>query len=104
MANPAALAIALIALLGAAKAQEKQYPKPTELPNPYRLVEGWPALPKSMNGGRWGEVIRVHVDANGNVWVFHRCFQCGTGGISHLYWARPCQSANFGIQRLGHCC
>ena len=27
-----------------------------------------------MNGGKWGEVIRVHVDAKGNIWVFHRCF------------------------------
>ena len=27
-----------------------------------------------MNGGRWGEVIRVHVDRKGNIWVFHRCF------------------------------
>src|SRR5438552_19071506 len=26
------------------------------------------------NGYRWGEVIRVHVAPNGNVWVFHRCF------------------------------
>ena len=49
-------------------------PKPTELPNPYRLVEGWPSLPQSMNGGRWGEVIRVHVARDGNIWVFHRCF------------------------------
>jgi hypothetical protein len=57
-----------------ARAQQTQYPKPTELPNPYRLVEGWPTLPKSMNGGHWGEVIRVHVDAKGNIWVFHRCF------------------------------
>src|SRR5262245_21694159 len=37
-----------------ARAQQTQYPKPTELPNPYRLVEGWPTLPKSMNGGHWG--------------------------------------------------
>jgi DNA-binding beta-propeller fold protein YncE len=80
MANPAAFAIALIALLGTASAQEKQYPKPTELPNPYRLVEGWPTLPKSMNGGHWGEVIRVHVDAKGNVWVFHRCFNVVPAG------------------------
>src|SRR5437660_7809463 len=58
----------------AAHAQETVYPKPTELPNPYRLVEGWPTLPKSMNGGQWGEVIRVDVDAKDNVWVFHRCF------------------------------
>src|SRR6266566_768916 len=56
---------AIFTLGGAARAQEAQYPKPTELPNPYRLVEGWPTLPKSMNGGRWGEVIRVHVDAKG---------------------------------------
>ena len=85
MANPATLALrwrkaplllanAVMALLGTAKAQQKPFAKPTDLPNPYRLVEGWPALPKSMNGGHWGEVIRVHVDVNGNVWVFHRCF------------------------------
>jgi DNA-binding beta-propeller fold protein YncE len=62
------------------RAQETHYPKPTELPNPYRLVEGWPTLPKSMNGGHWGEVIRVHVDAKGNVWVFHRCFNVVPAG------------------------
>src|SRR5216117_1905958 len=62
------------------RAQETRYPKPTELPNPYRLVEGWPTLPKSMNGGQWGEVIRVHVDAKGNVWVFHRCFNVVPAG------------------------
>jgi DNA-binding beta-propeller fold protein YncE len=54
--------------------QQIGYPKPTELPNPYRLVEGWPTLPGSMNGGHWGEVIRVSIDRDGNVWVFHRCF------------------------------
>jgi DNA-binding beta-propeller fold protein YncE len=27
-----------------------------------------------MNGGRWGEVIRVSVARDGNIWVFHRCF------------------------------
>src|SRR5207244_9426904 len=51
-------------------------PKPT-LPNPYRLVPDWPTLPASMkgpNGHKWGEVIRVHVARNGNIWVFHRCF------------------------------
>jgi hypothetical protein len=61
-------------------AQQTPYPKPTELPNPYRLEEGWPTLPKSMNGGHWGEVIRVHVDANGNIWVFHRCFNTVPAG------------------------
>jgi len=68
-------ALAAITFLGqATRAQQTQYPKPTALPNPYRLVEGWPALPKTMNGGKWGEVIRVHVDLKGNIWVFHRCF------------------------------
>src|SRR5262249_59173384 len=61
-------------------AQQTQYPRPTELPNPYRLVEGWPTLPQSMNGGHWGEVIRVHVDAKGNIWVFHRCFNVVPAG------------------------
>jgi streptogramin lyase len=50
---------------------------PTGLPNPYRLAPDWPTLPPGMRGpgGRkWGEVIRVHVAPNGNIWVFHRCF------------------------------
>ena len=54
-------AVFMLAFGAGAQAQPTAYPKPTELPNPYRLVEGWPTLPKSMNGGRWGEVIRVHV-------------------------------------------
>ena len=58
----------------AAHAQQTKYPKPTELPNPYRLAEGWPTIPKTMNGGHWGEVIRVHVHSDGNIWIFHRCF------------------------------
>jgi 6-bladed beta-propeller protein len=63
-----------------AGAQTSRYPKPTELPNPYRLVEHWPTLPQNMNGGRWGEVIRVHVDEKGDVWVFHRCFNVVPAG------------------------
>ena len=65
---------AAVAVLGAAEAQQNQFTKPPQLPNPYRLVEGWPSLPANMNGGRWGEVIRVHVHSDGNIWVFHRCF------------------------------
>lgn len=57
-----------------ARSQETKTTKLTDLPNPYKLVEGWPTLPQSMNGGHWGEVIRVHIERNGNVWVFHRCF------------------------------
>jgi hypothetical protein len=62
------------------RAQQRQYPKPTELPNPYRLVEHWPTLPERMNGGRCGDVIRVHVDAGGHIWVFHRCFNVVPAG------------------------
>jgi hypothetical protein len=66
-----AVGAAVVAMFGTAYAQ---YSKPPELANPYRLVEGWPSLPASMNGGRWGEVIRVHVHSDGNIWIFHRCF------------------------------
>src|SRR5271165_3623316 len=65
---------ALAMFAAVAHAQQTQTSKPTDLPNPYRLVEGWPTLPQSMNGGRWGEVIRVHVARDGSIWVFHRCF------------------------------
>ena len=57
-----------------AAAAQTQYPNPRDLPNPYRLDPSWPTLPQNMNGGHWGEVIRVHAEPNGNVWVFHRCF------------------------------
>jgi len=33
-----------------------------------------------MNGGHWGDVIRVHLDARGNVWVFQRCFNVVPAG------------------------
>ncbi len=69
-----AAAAAMVLSSAAALAQTPRYPKPTELPNPYRLVERWPSLPPTMNGGHWGEVIRVHVARDGNIWVFHRCF------------------------------
>ncbi len=73
-ARLALLAGAVVAAVSATAALAQQFPKPTELPNPYRLVEGWPTLPKEMGGGGWGEVIRVHVARDGNIWVFHRCF------------------------------
>jgi hypothetical protein len=69
-----ASAVVIAACSVTARSQQASYVNPTELSNPYQLVEGWPTLPKSMNGGRWGEVIRVHVAQNGNIWVFHRCF------------------------------
>src|SRR6266704_903333 len=73
-------AIAPFALVG--DAQQTQYPMQTQLPNPYRLVENWPTLPKSMNGGQWGELIRADIDPRGNVWVFHRCFNTEPAGAA----------------------
>jgi hypothetical protein len=73
-------AIGALVAVSAGAAQQAGNPKPTELPNPYRLVEHWPTLPAGMNGGRWGEVIRVHVDARGDIWVFHRCFNVVPAG------------------------
>jgi hypothetical protein len=71
----AAIALAALTLTAHTQAPNQSLaPKPTGLPNPYRLVEGWPSLPESMNGGHWGEVIRVWVARNGHIWVFHRCF------------------------------
>ena len=68
--------VSLVVVAGAQAPRDTPVAKPT-LPNPYRLVPDWPTLPASMkgpNGRKWGEVIRVHVAPNGNIWVFHRCF------------------------------
>ena len=68
----------LAALSASAGAQDDDIvSKPQNLPNPYRLVEGWPTLPATMqgpHGHKWGEVIRVHLAPDGNIWVFQRCF------------------------------
>src|SRR5215470_20357193 len=74
-----AWAVVVVALAMTSFAQNRSEgpaPKPT-LPNPYRLDPDWPTLPATMhgpNGHKWGEVIRVHVAPDGNIWVFHRCF------------------------------
>jgi hypothetical protein len=72
MLLPSRTSLARIALLAAfatcatsARSQEKQYPKQADLPNPYKLVENWPNLPASMNGGHWGELIRADIDPQG---------------------------------------
>src|SRR5437773_6246562 len=72
---------ASIATFGvAAHAQQPQGSRQMQPPNPYRLVENWPTLPKNMNGGRWGELIRADIDPKGNIWVFHRCFNTEPAG------------------------
>jgi DNA-binding beta-propeller fold protein YncE len=74
-----AVGFSLVMLVSAGRAQapsDARVSKPN-LPNPYRLVSDWPTLPATMkgpNGRKWGEVIRVHAAPNGNIWVFHRCF------------------------------
>src|ERR1700694_5799481 len=76
-------AVVAIATFGpVAHAQQSEYPKQTQLPNPYRLVDGWPTLPQSMNGGRWGELIRAAIDPKGNIGVFHRCFNTVPAGAA----------------------
>jgi hypothetical protein len=51
-----ASALVVTALAATAHAQgvqgskEPPYPKPSKLPNPYRLVADWPALPATMKG------------------------------------------------------
>jgi len=72
-----AVVAAALGLTTLAQDGKTQAPKPSTLPNPYRLVSDWPTLPATMKGPKghkWGEVIRVHVAPNGNIWVFHRCF------------------------------
>jgi DNA-binding beta-propeller fold protein YncE len=65
-----------------ARAQQTKYPRQAGLPDPYRLVENWPTLPRSMNGGHWGELIRADIDPEGNIWVFHRCFNTVPAGFA----------------------
>jgi sugar lactone lactonase YvrE len=75
LAGAAAVA-ALVVTAHTQAGREAPYAKPS-LPNPYRLVPDWPTLPATMkgpNGRKWGEVIRVNVGPDGNIWVFHRCF------------------------------
>ena len=48
----------------------------------YRLVDTWPQLPRSMNGGEWGETIGVDRDPEGNIWVLHRCFNDQPAGAA----------------------
>jgi hypothetical protein len=35
-----------------------------------------------LNGGKWGELIRLDIDPKGNVWVFHRCFNTEPAGAA----------------------
>src|ERR1700692_797694 len=89
MSLPARMRVSLTAGLAwmatfgmVAQTQSPQRPKQMQLPNPYRLVEDWPTLPQNMNGGHWGELIRADIDPEGNIWVFHRCFNTEPAGYA----------------------
>ena len=76
------LFLAISASGTALRAQQRAYPKQLDLPDPYRLVQNWPTLPLSLNGGKWGELIRADIDSHGNIWVFHRCFNTEPAGYA----------------------
>src|SRR5262249_23031723 len=75
-----AILVAMVTLEVASHAQSNA----KSLPNPYRLIRNWPTLPQSMNGGKWGELIRVTIAPDGNIWVFHRCFNVLPGRRRYL--------------------
>jgi len=79
----AVAALTIVISMGlAAPAQQTQYPKQADLPNPYKLIDNWPTLPANMNSGHWGELIRADIDPKGNIWVFHRCFNTEPAGYA----------------------
>ena len=44
----------------------------------YHLVDGWARLPSGVEA--WGQTIGLDIDADGNLWVFHRCFATSCNG------------------------
>jgi DNA-binding beta-propeller fold protein YncE len=77
-----AIVLSFAAFGSTSRAQQAGHAKQKDLPDPYRLVEGWPTLPAGMNGGHWGELIRADIDPEGNIWVFHRCFNTEPAGYA----------------------
>jgi hypothetical protein len=53
----------ILALAATTRAQEPRYPKPTELPNPYRLVKGLPTLPKTLQNTYFNASCRIRGSA-----------------------------------------
>src|SRR6516165_4604459 len=80
--RPVSAALGAITLTVVMSAAQTSQPQRPQLPNPYRLVEGWPTIPPGLNGGRWGELIRTDLDPQGNIWVFHRCFNTVPAGAA----------------------
>jgi sugar lactone lactonase YvrE len=62
---------ALLAVAGAAGAQQIQFEPTNKAPNPYQTVVGWAKLPE---GRAWGSLSAVDIDKDGvSVWVAERC-------------------------------
>src|SRR5437868_12578654 len=65
------LALAIVALLAGGSFALAQSAPTNTLPNPYRSIENWGALP---NGRTWGSTSAVAIDPDGtSVWVGERC-------------------------------
>ena len=69
-AVPTALVIALVGV-GAGRSPSARVGAQSSEAS-YELMEGWAQLPDGVEA--WGQTIGVELDADGNLWVFHRCF------------------------------
>ena len=61
-------------LIDVAQAQSS-YPCVNDVPNPYRLADGWAHMPRA-----WAATNNVFVDGKDNVWVMDRCEDKGCQG------------------------
>jgi sugar lactone lactonase YvrE len=65
------LALTIVALLAGGSFALAQSAPTNSLPNPYRSIENWGALP---DGRKWGSTSAVAIDPDGtSVWVGERC-------------------------------
>lgn len=63
----ATFAVTVLAIVLSAAAVR---PQTNDIPNPYRIEEGWAKMPQ---GRTWGSTSAVEPDRAGNVWVGERC-------------------------------
>jgi streptogramin lyase len=62
--------VVFVAMAAAARGQANM-PPTNDLPNPYRTVEGWAAMPE---GRTWGSTSAVEIGRDGStIWVAERC-------------------------------
>ena len=93
--------VVFAACIGSAGAQQTPYPKPTELPNPYRLVERWPTLAQEHE---WRPLGRGHQGAcrtQRQHLGLSSLLQHGAARQRRLHQSRRGQSADPGIRSGG---